>query len=436
MRDEGPIFESISGSSPAIAELRSLVARAAPSNLPILIRGEPGSGKNHIARVIHRMSPRKDRPFVPVSFAGIPAGLAESELFGHVRGAFTGAVSNREGRIRSAEGGTLFLEGLESASPELQAILVRFLSASSFVPVGATHEVAADVRVIASLAQRVNSLRRDLIESLAGILIEVPPLRDRKEDIVELATNFLRTRSTCQLSDQAAAFLQTYSYPGNIRELYSVLSRSAVFADGGTIMPKDLKFLNYDEKTEQETGSEALRRELASTRAEIAELQRSSIQAAPIWEGRRFETEVDYCFVLMPFDDKRDMQRVYTNHVKIVLEKRCNLRCERADDIHDISGVMQSVWDSINRSRLIIAEMTERNPNVFYELGIAHTLGKPVIMITQSMEYVPFDLKHLRCIVYDYKPGSIEKFEDVLEKTTRRVLATTLASEPPKLTRE
>jgi Sigma-54 interaction domain len=436
MSDEDQICELIPGSSPAIAKLRGLVSRAAPSDLPILIRGEPGSGKTEIAHVIHRMSTRSNGPFVAVSLAGIAEGLAESELFGHVRGAFTGAVSANRGRIASADGGTLFLDELDAAPPELQALLVRFLNNKGFVPVGGTREVRVDVRTIAEVAQRVSSLRRDLVESLAGIVIDIPPLRDRKEDILELATKFLATHAKVTLSDEAAAFLKTYSYPGNIRELHSALSRAAVFADDGVIRPKDLEFLSYDERAGQEPGSEALRRELASTRAEMAELQRSSIRAIPIWEGRRFETESDYCFVLMPFEDKRDMQRVYTNHVKVVIEERCNLRCERADDIHDISGVMQSVWDSINRARVIIAEMTERNPNVFYELGIAHTLGKPVIMITRSMEYVPFDLKHLRCIVYDYKPGSIDKFEDVLEKTTRRVLASTLASEPPKLTRE
>lgn len=104
--------------------------------------------------------------------------------------------------------------------------------------------------------------------------------------------------------------------------------------------------------------------------------------------------------------------------------ERCGLRCERADDIYGISGIMQSVWESINRAQVIIADLTERNPNVFYELGIAHTLGKPVIMITQSMDYVPFDLRHLRCVVYDFKPGRIQKFEVILEKTIKTILST------------
>jgi hypothetical protein len=155
-------------------------------------------------------------------------------------------------------------------------------------------------------------------------------------------------------------------------------------------------------------------------------MKRNSISADPIWEGRWFPVENDYCFVLMPFADVKDLQRVYTNHVKPIIEGRCYLRCERADDIHDVSGVMQSVWESISRARIIIADLTERNSNVFYELGIAHILGKPVIMITQSMNYIPSDLRHLRCIVYEYKPSSINRFEDTLEKTVQRVLSSTI----------
>ena len=194
--------------------------------------------------------------------------------------------------------------------------------------------------------------------------------------------------------------------------------------------------MRFDDETTRRSDDESLRRDIATVRAELNAIHRSTIVANPIWEGRRFSSEVDYCFVLMPFADKNDMQTVYTDHIKPVIEKRCHLRCERADDIHDISGVMQSVWESINRARIVIAEMTDRNPNVFYELGIAHTLGKPVIMITQSMDYVPFDLKHLRCIVYEFKPGAIDRFKESLEKTIRRVLSSTYASPSAEMRQE
>jgi hypothetical protein len=132
----------------------------------------------------------------------------------------------------------------------------------------------------------------------------------------------------------------------------------------------------------------------------------------------------------MPFGEGHDLQRVYRNHVQPVVGQ-LGLVCERADDLYDVRAVMQNVWESINRARVIIAEMTERNPNVFYELGIAHTLGKPVIMITQSIEqYVPFDLKHLRSIEYQFKPGEIEKFEQALRRTIQTVLSTVPAWPP------
>jgi len=143
----------------------------------------------------------------------------------------------------------------------------------------------------------------------------------------------------------------------------------------------------------------------------------------PLWGDSQVDVEDDYCFVLMPFGEDLDLQKVYRNHVKPVVETRCSLRCERADDIYDIAGVMQSVWDGINRARVVVAELTGRNPNVFYELGVAHTLGKPVVMLSQSIDDVPSDLRHLRCILYRYRPDAIGSFENALEKTIKSVLA-------------
>lgn len=421
-----------------MAGLKAVLTKVAPTDLPILLKGETGTGKTHIAHVIHAISGRNG-PFVSVNLAVIPVGLASAELFGFRQGAFTGATSGNPGLILSADGGTLFLDELEVASPEVQASLVRFISTMSVLPVGATRERKVNVRVIASVVRfdnRSSTLRRDLLDRLASIVIEVPPLRDRPEDILTLAKAFLNRDGDVHLSVEAATRLQKYSYPGNVRELYTVLARAAALADGSVIQAADLEFFKYDDKPEERSDTDTIRRELAAARADLESVRRTSILANPIWEGRRFDTEADYCFVLMPFADMKDLQRVYTDHIKPVVERRLNLRCERADDIHDISGVMQSVWESINRARVIIAEMTERNPNVFYELGIAHTLGKPVIMITQSMEFVPFDLKHLRCIVYDYKPGAISRFEDSLEKTIRRVLTSTFSVPPAKLRTE
>jgi len=396
----------IVGSSAAIQAVRELVTSVAPSDIPVLLVGETGTGKEHIARYIHAVSQRKG-PFVAMNLASVSDELAAAELFGVRRGAFTGAES-RAGVIAAANGGTLLLDELDSATPQVQSILTRFVSSRSVRPVGGEGEFSVDVRLIATAAD-ANSLRADLRYAVGGVLIRLPPLREHREDIPALAEQILKELGHPQpLDDETIAELQRYSFPGNVRELQSVLRRSLIVAGSS---PITVEHVRRTEEAETSPANPAtLQRDVENLRSQISLLRQFALRANPIWEGREFDVERDYCFVLMPFSEDYDVQRVYNDHVKPVVE-RCKMRCERADDIHDISGVMQSVWESMNRARLVIAEMTGRNPNVFYELGIAHTLGKPVIMITQSMDHVPFDLKHLRCIVYDYKPGSIAKFE-------------------------
>jgi hypothetical protein len=420
------------GSSGGMAKVVSLARKAATVVYPVMLTGEEGTPKREVAELIHSLSERKG-PLVAINLRVIPEGLGVSSLFGHVRGAFTGAVAAGDGLLARADHGTLFLEEPEAGSSQVQSALLSLLQEKSFSPLGGRTPRAIDVRIISAPAVSnyldLKTLQPELFYRLCILPIHIPPLRERRDDIPELAARFLGSLNAAPLSDEATAVLKNRSYPGNDREFYSILERAAVFASGQKIEPGDLQVFadsSQDPMTQEATA--AIRRDLMVTRAQLAEADRSSIKATPIWEGRRFKREDDYCFVLMPFAEVCDLQSVYLNHVKKVVEERCALRCERADDITDISGVMQSVWESINRARLIIADMTERNPNVFYELGIAHTLGKPVIMITQSMDYVPFDLKHLRCIVYDYKPGSIARFEQILEKTIRRVLESTSES--------
>lgn len=254
----------------------------------------------------------------------------------------------------------------------------------------------------------------------------MPALRERLDDIPALAKYFLDTIGRQQnlhvtISKDAIEALRTYDFPGNVRELQSILQRSALFCEGSVITVNDLSLSPRPSMT-VENEIQILRDSLESARRELETLREATIPADPIWEGKTFPAENDYCFVLMPFTETSDVQSVYRDHVAPVVE-RCGLRCERADDIYDISGVMQSVWEGINRARMIVADLTERNPNVFYELGIAHTLGKAVIMITQSMEFIPFDLRHLRCIVYEYKPNAVGQFEEALERTIRTVLS-------------
>ena len=413
------------GSSRAAVDLRKLIARVARSLLPVLVQGESGVGRTFVARLIHEGSQRCG-PLTIVNLADLSSNLGQAELFGYARGAFTGASSPKEGLIESADTGTLLLEGLEAAPTEVQALLLHFLELGTIRRLGETVERRIDVRTIATAgpnARMAGHIREDLYYRLATFALSVPPLRQRMEDIEDLARHFIRTAdATKTLHPDAVHAIAHYSFPGNVRELRMIVQRSLAVASGDLITVEDLMLPEESIMTGAHLADD-LKRELNSARNELESLRGSTITASPIWEGRSFPVEAGSCFVLMPYEETADLQKVYRNHVKPVLESKCGLRCERADDINDVNGVMQSVWESINRARLVIADLTRRNPNVFYELGIAHTLGKPVIMIAQSMEYVPFDLRHLRCIVYEYKPERIEEFERRLEVTVRRVLS-------------
>jgi hypothetical protein len=225
------------------------------------------------------------------------------------------------------------------------------------------------------------------------------------------------------LTEAAKGVLRSYPWPGNVRELANKIQRAVSVSQGLELDVPTFSLPSPQPQLVDATVAPHLQQEVTRLRSELEALRRITIVASPIWEGRSFSPDLSLCFVLMPFADSSDLQSVYIDHVRPVIEG-LGLRCERADDIHDISGVMQSVWEGINRAGIVIADMTERNPNVFYELGIAHTLGKPVVMITQSMEFVPFDLKHLRCLVYDYKPAKISRFEEALRRTILTVIET------------
>lgn len=222
------------------------------------------------------------------------------------------------------------------------------------------------------------------------------------------------------LTEDAKRALMQYTWPGNIRELQNVISKAVLLSKSSDIDSRTLS-IPFTSAPHILTTHPSEAQQLAKIQLEFEMFRKISIIASPIWEGRHFAKENDLCFVLMPFAHERDLQSVYNQHIKPVVSQ-AGFRCVRADDINDISGVMQSVWESINRARLIIADLTNRNPNVFYELGIAHTLGKPVIIITQSMDFIPLDLRHLRCIIYEFNPNTIKKFEETLVKTINTVL--------------
>jgi len=240
------------GRSPAMQRLYRTLDKVAATDATVLVTGESGTGKELVARVLHRSSPRAGRPFVAVNCAAIPDTLMESELFGHERGAFTGAVRRREGRFEEANGGTLFLDEISSMTVALQAKLLRVLQERRFSRLGAGGEVACDVRVVAAsnrdLAQLVASgeFRDDLYYRLNVVPIAVPPLRDRREDIPLLAEAF-RERAARRygvgvgpLSGPVMRLLEEHGWPGNVRELANTVERLVLLAEGGEVRAEDL----------------------------------------------------------------------------------------------------------------------------------------------------------------------------------------------------
>jgi two-component system nitrogen regulation response regulator NtrX len=251
----------IVGESPLIQHLREEIAMAAPTNGRVLISGENGTGKELVARHIHALSHRRAGAFVEVNCAAIPEELIESELFGHMKGAFTGAVADRRGKFELAHGGTLFLDEIGDMSLKTQAKVLRALQEQVVEPVGGQASVRADVRVIAATNKQLTEeiregrFREDLYFRLSVIPIFVPPLRERGEDVLRLARHFVTElaqaygRRVKQFSPGAAAMLCAYRWPGNVRELRNVVERVLIMAPGDLITEAELAFLDVTAPT-------------------------------------------------------------------------------------------------------------------------------------------------------------------------------------------
>ena len=254
VKEAGPGIEMV-GRSPAIERVRDLIARVAPSRATVLISGDTGTGKELVARSIHHQSGRAERSFVAVNCSAIPETLLESELFGHVRGAFTGATSNKKGKFALADGGTIFLDEIGTMNPTLQAKLLRVLQEREIEPLGSERTEKIDQRVIAAtnrdLRQMVadGKFQEDLFYRLNVIPIEIPPLRERRDDIPALIEHFVRKhaqrtgRRVEKIDEGVLAGLQQYDWPGNVRELENAIERAVVLSQGPIISAKAVSVL-------------------------------------------------------------------------------------------------------------------------------------------------------------------------------------------------
>ncbi len=241
------------GNSPAMQHLREMIMRVARSQAPVHISGESGTGKELVAKLIHQSGPRRDQPFVPVNCGAIPTELMESELFGHKRGSFTGAVSDKKGLIQSAEGGSLFLDEIADLPLHMQVKLLRVIQEKSVRPIGEQQETGIDVRILSAthknLAQLVaeGKFREDLYYRVNVIELRVPALRERPEDVPELAEAVLRRLGRRMkipvpvLGKEALAALVSYSFPGNVRELENILERAITLSTGGEVGVGDIQ---------------------------------------------------------------------------------------------------------------------------------------------------------------------------------------------------
>jgi len=288
-------MHQIIGSSKAIRDVLAMVERAAPSRSTVLICGESGTGKELVARAIHYASPRKDKPFVSVNCMALNPGVLESELFGHEKGSFTGAVAMRRGRFEQASGGTLFLDEVAEISPDLQVKLLRALQERKIERVGGGEEIEVDIRVVAASNKNLSELvekgqfRGDLYYRLNVVQIHLPPLRERREDIPLLVAHFVE-KVTAEnemppktFSANALNYLTGYEWPGNIRQLENVVESSLVLAPGPVIGVDDLPGEIRDEESQFKSAVDLLpvRLDLADTleKIEAAVIRRALVRA-------------------------------------------------------------------------------------------------------------------------------------------------------------
>ena len=252
----GESFDGMIGASPEMEKVYASIRKVSTTEVPVLIVGESGTGKELVARAIHRRSPRKDGPFVVINCGAIPETLLESELFGHEKGAFTGAHIQRRGRIEAAQGGTLFLDEIGELTPPLQVKLLRFLQEQKIERVGGREEISVDARILTASnrdlkkASAEGSFREDLYYRIGVVVISMAPLKDREGDISLLANALLQKyasetkKNISGFTPQALLAVEGHSWPGNVRELENRIKRAVIMAEGSKITPEDLELVS------------------------------------------------------------------------------------------------------------------------------------------------------------------------------------------------
>ena len=267
-------LNGILGNSSSMNHVYEIIRKVATVDVPVLILGETGTGKELTARAVHRLSDRRDKPFVVINCGAIPETLLESELFGHEKGAFTGASSRRKGRIEYAEGGTLFLDEIGELSFSLQVKLLRFLQEHIIERIGGREEIQVDVRILAATNMDLKKaiydgrFREDLYFRLSVVSVNLPPLRERGNDTLLLARAFLQQysiefkKNIRGFKDEAVKALSDYNWPGNVRELENRVKRGVVMSDGEWLSPTDLEFTSPDDSSKQILSLHEAREEL------------------------------------------------------------------------------------------------------------------------------------------------------------------------------
>ncbi|HEX6836976.1 MAG TPA: sigma-54 dependent transcriptional regulator [Polyangia bacterium] len=288
--DKPPHIESIVGAAPAMLDVYKMVARVAPTMSTVLVVGESGTGKELVARAIHTHSPRANGPFVAVNCTALTESLLESELFGHAKGAFTGAVASKRGIFEEAQGGTVFLDEIGDVAGKMQAQLLRVLQEGEIRRVGGSEPIKVDVRVVAAtnkeLEEEVKAgrFREDLYFRINVVTIRLPPLRERPSDIPLLVDHFLakyaarERRQDAGVAPQAMALLQRYAWPGNVRELENVIERALALSKDGVILPSDLPPEIAQEEAAAGGAAAATGGGLVEDRPTLAELERRYIE--------------------------------------------------------------------------------------------------------------------------------------------------------------